>query len=233
MRNFRKHEKGESGVCGTSASMKKEKVVFAELPQASKSRKWRLRNFRKHEKVESGVCGTSASVKKEKTALAELLQTPKRRKWPLQDFCKRQKGENGLCRTSASVKKEKMAFAGLLQTSKWRKRPLQNFCKRQNGENGLCRTSASAKKEKMAFAEVLQAFPKTFWPSRGLRRGSLLAVCLPRTHVISVKACRAGTFLLLLRGQKTDGLTDKHKKENGKDFSGIRHGKRRLRSAYL
>jgi len=32
LRNFRKHEKGESGVCGTSASMKKEKVVFAELP---------------------------------------------------------------------------------------------------------------------------------------------------------------------------------------------------------
>ena len=27
--------------------MKKRKVVFAELPQASKSRKWRLRNFRK------------------------------------------------------------------------------------------------------------------------------------------------------------------------------------------
>ena len=76
-------------------------------------------------------------------------------------------------------------------------------------------------------------FQKRFSPLRVIRRTSLLILCLPRTHVISVKACRAGTFLLLLRGQKTDGLTDKHKKENGKDFSGIRHGKRRLRSAYL
>ena len=129
MRNFRKHEKGESGVCGTSASMKKEKVVFAELPQASKSRKWCLRNSRKHQKVESGVCGTSASMKKRKVVFAELLQTSKWRKRPLQNFCKRQKGENGFCRTPASVKKEKMAFAELLQTSKWRKRPLQDFCK--------------------------------------------------------------------------------------------------------
>ena len=153
-----------------------------------------------------GLCRTSANAKKEKMALAGLLQTSKWRKRPLQNFCKRQNGENGLCRTSANVKMEKMAFAGLLQTSKWRKWPLQNFCKH---------------------------FQKRFSPLRVIRRTSLLAVCLPRTHVISVKACRAGTFLLLLRGQKTDGLTDKHKKENGKDFSGIRHGKRRLRSAYL
>ena len=192
-----------------------------------------MRNFRKHKKGESGVCRTSASVKKEKMAFAGLLQTSKWRKRPLQNFCKRQKGENGPCRTSASAKKEKMAFAELLQAPKRRKRPLQNCCKRPNGENGLCRTSANAQTEKMVLAELPQAFPETFWPSRGFRRGSLLAVCLPRTHVISVKACRAGTFLLLLRGQKTDGLTDKHKKENGKDFSGIRHGKRRLRSAYL
>ena len=180
-----------------------------------------------------GLCRTSTNVKMEETAFAELLQAPKRRKWPLQDFCKRQKGENGFCRTSANVKMEKMAFAELLQTSKWRKWPLQNFCKRQNGENGLCRTSANVKMEKMAFAGLLQAFPKAFWPSRGFRKESLPVLCLHRTHIKSKEVCRAGTFLLLLRGQKTDGLTDKHKKENGKDFSGIRHGKRRLRSAYL
>ena len=165
-----------------------------------------MRNFCKRQNGENGLCRTSASVKKEKMAFAELLQALKRRKWRLQNFCKRQKGENGVCRTSASVKKEKMAFAGLLQASKRRKWSLQNFCKH---------------------------FQRRFSPLRVIRRTSLLAVCLPRTHVISVKACRAGTFLLLLRGQKTDGLTDKHKKENGKDFSGIRHGKRRLRSAYL
>ena len=141
-----------------------------------------------------GLCRTSANVKMEETAFAELLQAPKRRKWPLQNFCKRQKGENGLCRTSASAKKEKMAFAELLQTSKWRKRPLQNFCKRQKGENGFCRTSANVKMEKMAFAGLLQAFPKAFWPSRSLRRGSLLTVCLHRTHIKSKKCAELALF---------------------------------------
>ena len=125
---------------------------------------------------------------------AELLQTSKWRKRPLQDFCKRQKGENGLCRTSANVKMEETALAELLQTSKWRKWLLQNFCKRQNGENGPCRTSASVKKEKMAFAELLQAFPKAFWPSRSFRRGSLLTVCLHRTHIKSKKHAELGLF---------------------------------------
>ena len=153
-----------------------------------------MRNFRKHQKVESGVCGTSASMKKRKVVFAELLQTSKWRKRPLQNFCKRQKGENGLCRTSANVKMEETAFAGLLQTSKWRKRPLQNFCKRQKGENGLCRTSVSVKKEKMAFAELLQAFPETFWLSRGFRKGSLLILCLYRTHIKSKKHAELGLF---------------------------------------
>ena len=153
-----------------------------------------MRNFCKRQNGENGPCRTSASVKMEKMAFAGLLQTSKWRKRPLQNFCKRQKGENGLCRTSANVKKEKMAFAELLQTSKWRKRPLQNFCKCGKGENGLCRTSASAKKEKMAFAGLLQAFPKAFWPSRSFRRGSLLTVCLHRTHIKSKKCAELALF---------------------------------------
>jgi len=48
LRNFRKHQNGENGVCGTSASIKMEKMALAELPQASKWGKWPLRNFRKH-----------------------------------------------------------------------------------------------------------------------------------------------------------------------------------------
>ena len=144
--------------------------------------------------LEKVLCRTSASVKKEKMALAELLQTPKRRKRPLQNFCKRQKGENGFCRTSANVKMEKTALAELLQASKRRKWPLQNFCKRPKGENGLCRTSASAKKEKMAFAGLLHAFPKAFWASRSFRRGSLLTVCLHRTHIKSKKCAELALF---------------------------------------
>ena len=141
-----------------------------------------------------GLCRTSANVEMEETAFAGLLQAPKRRKWPLQNFCKRQKGENGVCRTSANAKKEKMAFAELLQTSKRRKWRLQDFCKRQKGENGFCRTSANVKKEKMAFAGLLQAFPKAFWPSRSFRRGSLLTVCLHRTHIKSKKHAELALF---------------------------------------
>jgi len=89
LRNFRKHEKEESGVCGTSANVKMEKTALAELLQASKRRKWLLQNFCKRQNGENGLCRTSANVKMEKMAFAELLQAPKRRKWSLQDFCKR------------------------------------------------------------------------------------------------------------------------------------------------
>jgi len=64
LRNFRKHQNGENGVCGTSASIKMEKMALAELPQASKWGKWPLRNFRKHQNGENGPCGTSASISK-------------------------------------------------------------------------------------------------------------------------------------------------------------------------
>ena len=37
LRDFRKHQNGENGSCGTPASMKKGKMVFAELPQRPKS----------------------------------------------------------------------------------------------------------------------------------------------------------------------------------------------------
>ena len=119
-------------------------VAFAELPQASKSGKWRLRNFHKRQNAENGVCGTSASIKMEKMAFAELPQASKRRKWRLRNFRKHPKGESGVCGTSASVQKEKMAFAELPQASKRRKWRLQNSRKRPKGENGVCGTSAKA-----------------------------------------------------------------------------------------
>ena len=89
LRNFRKHEKEESGVCGTSANVKMEKTALAELLQTSKWRKRPLQNFCKRQNGGNGPCRTSANVKMEKMAFAELLQAPKRRKWPLQNFCKR------------------------------------------------------------------------------------------------------------------------------------------------
>ena len=77
LRNFRKHQNGENGVCGTSASIKMGKMALAELPQASKWRKWPLRDFRKHQNGENGPCGVPANAKKFFEALAGLPQTPK------------------------------------------------------------------------------------------------------------------------------------------------------------
>ena len=150
LRNFRKRQNGENGVCGTSASIKMEKIALAELPQASKWEKSHLRDFRKRQNGENSPCRTSASVKMGK--------------WPLRNFRKRQNGENGPCGTSASVKMGKMVLAELPQASKWRKWPLRNFRKHQNGGNGPCGTPANTKK----FFEALAGVPQTltlFWGS--------------------------------------------------------------------
>ena len=179
--------------------------------------------------------------------LATLLQVSRKTFWSLQQCCKCLEKLFGVCRNAASVPKNFLEFAGTLQVPRKTFRRLQKRCKCLEKLFGVCSNAANAPKNFLEFAGTLQVsrktfrrlqecckhFQKCFSPLRVIRRTSLLILCLPRTHVISVKACRAGTFLLLLRGQKTDGLTDKHKKENGKDFSGIRHGKRRLRSAYL
>ena len=119
-------------------------VTFAELPQASKWRKWPLRNFRKRQNGEISPCGTSASVKMEKMAFAELPQASKRRKWCLRDSRKHEKGKNGVCGTSASIQKEKVVFAELPQASKRGKWRLRNFRKHPKGESGVCGTSAKA-----------------------------------------------------------------------------------------
>ena len=75
LRDFRKRQKGESGVCGTSASIKKEKMAFAELPQASKRGKWCLRSSRKRQKVFQGTCGVPARALFPILTLAGMLQT--------------------------------------------------------------------------------------------------------------------------------------------------------------
>ena len=69
LRNFRKHEKEESGVCGTSASVKMEEMALAELPQTPKSFSRDLRDSRKRQTVFRGPCGTPANTKKFSEAL--------------------------------------------------------------------------------------------------------------------------------------------------------------------
>ncbi len=115
LRNFRKRQNGENGPCGTSASVKMEEMAFAELPQASKWRKWPLRNFRKHQNGENGPCGTSASIKMEKMVFAGLPQASKWRKWPLRGSRKHQKVFRGPCGVPANTKKFFEALAGFPQ----------------------------------------------------------------------------------------------------------------------
>ena len=74
LRNFRKHQNGENGLCGTSASIKMEEMALAELPQASKWGKWPLRDSRRHQKVLRSPCGTPANTKKFLERLAGLPQ---------------------------------------------------------------------------------------------------------------------------------------------------------------
>ena len=142
------------------------------------------------------ACNNIANAKNLFSSLAELLQRPQRGKWSLQNFCKCPKEKNGACRTSANAQKRKMVFAGLLQMSKRRKWSLQNFCKCPKGEIGACRTPANAQKEKSELAELLQMskrrkwrlqgrckhFQRRFSQSQDLRRNSLLALFLCRTH---------------------------------------------------
>ncbi len=116
LRNFRKHQNGENGVCGTSASIKMEEMALAGLPQASKWGKWPLRDFRKRQNGENGPCGTSASIKMEKMALAGLPQASKWRKWPLRSSRKHQKVFRGTCGVPANAKKFFVTLAGVPQT---------------------------------------------------------------------------------------------------------------------
>ena len=188
---------------------------------------------------------------------AATLQEPRKTFWCLQERCKCPEKLFGVCGSPANGSANAGSLAQPAQTSRQMPGASRGLRKRLGKCRGTCAACANVSVNAGSLAQPAQTsrrMPgtpqvprKTFWclresrkhfqkrfsPLRVIRRTSLLILCLPRTHVISVKACRAGTFLLLLRGQKTDGLTDKHKKENGKDFSGIRHGKRRLRSAYL
>ena len=103
------------GTCGTSASIKMGKMAFAELPQASKWRKWPLRDSRRHQKVLRSTCGTPANAKKFSERLAGLPQTPKSFPRDLRGSRKDQKVFRDTCGTPANAKKFFKALAGLPQ----------------------------------------------------------------------------------------------------------------------
>ena len=124
--------------CNGVANAKKFFVALAELPQASKWRKWPLRDFRKRQNGENGPCGTSASIKMGKMAFAELPQASKWKKWCLRDSRKHQKVSRETCGTPANTKKFFEALAEFPQTPKSFPRDLRDSRKRSPflGEHG-------------------------------------------------------------------------------------------------
>ena len=86
LRNFRKHQNGGNGPCGTSASIKMEKMALAGLPQTPKSFPRHLRSSRKRQKVSRETCGTPANARQFFEALAGLPQTPKSSPRPLREL---------------------------------------------------------------------------------------------------------------------------------------------------
>ena len=118
-------------------------VAFAELPQASKWRKWPLRNFRKHQNGENSVCGTSASVKKFSVGLAGLPQTPKSFSRHLRGSRKHQKVFRDTCGTPANAKKFFEALAEFLQTLTLFLRAWRGMVQRKRPDTGGLRPTGT------------------------------------------------------------------------------------------
>ena len=119
LQNFCKRQKGENGFCRTSASVKKEKIAFAELLQAPKRRKWPLQECCKGREKLFGVCRIAASASKNFLVFAETLQVLRKTIWSLQECCKGLEKLSGVCNTVASISKSTLAATAL-----YRKHPI-------------------------------------------------------------------------------------------------------------
>ena len=143
------------------------------------------------------ACNTVASLTKNFLEFAGMLQMPRKTFRRLQRRCKCPEKLFGLCRDAASAPKNFLEFAGTLQVSRKTFRRLQECCKCPEKLFGVCRNAASVPKNFLAFAGTLQVlrkklsgvcntaasiFQRRFSPLRDLRRTSLLALFLCRTH---------------------------------------------------
>ena len=149
LRNFRKRFKELFGVCGTSASVSKSFLAFAELPQVHHRTFWCLRNFRKCFGELFGVCGTSASVSENFLGFAELPQVSRKTFWRLRESRKCLGELFGVCGTSASASKSFLVFAELPQVSRrtfWRLRESRKHFQRHFGRYDMLSETCSMNK---------------------------------------------------------------------------------------
>ena len=90
-------------VCGNPASLLRNFLVFAGVPQVSRETFWRLQEFCKLRFLLFGVCRSSASSIFSFWAFAEVLQAPFFPFGHLQKSCKLHFSLWGLCRNAANV----------------------------------------------------------------------------------------------------------------------------------
>jgi len=78
------------------------------------------------------------------------------------------------CTSGANLKNLFLSLAPVVQTEKTTFSLLHHRCKRKKLLLGRCTGGANRKNHFLALAPMVQAFAKTFLPSRGFRRSSLL-----------------------------------------------------------
>ena len=117
------------GVCGSPASLSRNFLAFAGVPQVSRETFWRLRESRKCLGKLFGVCGSPASLSRNFLVFAGVPQVPRKTFWRLREFRKCLGKLFGVCGSPASLSRNSLVFAGVPQVSRemlWR---LQHRCK--------------------------------------------------------------------------------------------------------
>ena len=89
-------------VCGTSARITQNCILFAELPQTLHKIAICLRNFRKDYTKLHIICGTSANIAQKRISLAELPQISNKNASCLRDFRKNYTKLHPACGSSAN-----------------------------------------------------------------------------------------------------------------------------------
>ena len=89
------------GVCNTVASLTKNFLAFAGVPQVPRKTFWRLREPRKSLEKLFGVCGSPASASENFLAFAGAPQVPRKTFWRLRESRKQQKVLFSICGSSA------------------------------------------------------------------------------------------------------------------------------------
>ena len=102
-------------VCGTSARITQNCILFAELPQTLHKNALCLRNSRKYFTKVHFTCGSSANMIQKRFLLAELPQILRKSALYLRNFRKYETKMNLACGASANIRQKRILLAELPQ----------------------------------------------------------------------------------------------------------------------